>query len=412
MANGGIGYPQRIGMTPHTDNLHIEASATGVVAHAGVDAPRVLGEIHGPADGPCLICVAGIHGNEPSGVHALQRVFARLEQDPTGLTGHFAGFAGNRQALRKGVRYVHEDMNRAWQPDRLVALRMRDADNLVAEEREMLELDHEVEQRLRPGACVIDLHSTSGPGRPFVTMDDTLRNRAFTEPLPVPRVLGLEEELAGTFTGHLIAHRRMPAVGFESGSHYAPSSVEHAEAAIWICLEASGVLEQGVREEPVLSRRLLIEQSGGLAAVVEVRHRHAVDPNGFFEMKPGYKSFQAIRRGEPLADELGMPVLSPFNALMLMPRYQGQGDDGFFLVRPVNTLWLSASSLLRRLRASRWVHYLPGVRKAPDRPGSFLVDRTRARWLVPQIFHLLGFRKEPATGDMTIMTPRDGSRIA
>ena len=35
---------------------------------------RVLGRVRGARSGPTLLCVGGMHGNEPAGVYALQSV--------------------------------------------------------------------------------------------------------------------------------------------------------------------------------------------------------------------------------------------------------------------------------------------------------------------------------------------------
>ena len=75
-------------------------------------------------------------------------------------------------------------------------------------------------------AAVFDLHSTSGGGPPFVTMDDTLANRALAFHIPAPHVLGLEEELAGTMLSYWI-QRGIPAIGFEAGQHADPTSAEN-----------------------------------------------------------------------------------------------------------------------------------------------------------------------------------------
>ncbi len=382
------------------------------------EVPRLLGDLRGNSQtqghgsGPCptLVCVAGLHGNERSGVLALQRILATLGEDDSGLVGRLVGFSGNRAALRQDVRHIAEDMNRVWRPENIESVCASDPAELSPEALELRELHAELSRVLPQADCLLDLHSTSGPGSPFVVMDDTLRNRAFAGRLPVPRVLGLEEELAGTLTGYVISKYPIPAIAFEGGQHQEPSSVEHAAAAIWIAMETAGILARDSRPEPRQARALLAQVNGGIASVVEVRHRHEVRPEAEFQMEPGFSSFQRISRGDLLALDRQGPVTAPVSALMLMPRYQGLGSDGFFLVRPVHPIWLAASAWLRQLQAMRWVHLLPGVRRHPSRQGSFLVDRQRARWFVRQIFHLLGFRREPETGPETVLTPRDSSR--
>ena len=77
-----------------------------------------------------------------------------------------------------------------------------------------------------------------------------------------------------------------------------------------------------------------------------------------------------------------------------MPLYQGQGEDGFFLVRAVRRSWLGFSAWLRGTPIERLLHWLPGVSRHPQDVGGFLVDQHRARWLALQLFHLLGYTRK------------------
>jgi hypothetical protein len=76
-----------------------------------------------------------------------------------------------------------------------------------------------------------------------------------------------------------------------------------------------------------------------------------------------------------------------------MPLYQPLGDDGFFLAVPVPRFWFELSATLRRLRLDRYFALLPGIRRFGDRPDTFLVSRRIARLFVPELFHLLGYKR-------------------
>jgi len=140
---------------------------------------------------------------------------------------------------------------------------------------------------------------------------------------------------------------------------------------------------------------------------VEVRYRHGITAEDHFRMAPGFITFERVDEGQAVAVDREGEVRTPQPGLLLMPLYQNQGDDGFFIVRPVARLWLQLSSLLRRLRLERGLSLLPGVRRHPELPGSFLVDRRVARLAALDLFHLLGFRRRgPATGRYLVMTRR------
>jgi len=371
--------------------------------------PRILGDL-GPRDsGPVFICFCVVHGNEPAGLLAIQRLVARLQSTGVELAGRFVGVIGNAQAYAAGKRFLEIDLNRAFQPERLERLRRDGAEPLCPEEAELVALDELLReaQSLAAGRPVflLDLHSTSGGGAPFSVLDDTLKNRAFAFHIPVPHVLGLEEELVGTVTSQ--ANRMgLVAMAFEAGQHDDPESIDRAEAAILIALEASGVLPPGQLDAKG-ARQLLASATSGLPRVVEVRRRHALAQGHQFRMEPGFHNFDAIRRGQLLATDGGEPVAADRNARLLMPLYQGQGDDGFFIVHDVKPIWLELSAWLRGLPLHGLLHWLPGVRRHSQRPETLIVDKHRARWLALQVFHLLGYRRRRGKNRTLVMTRRD-----
>ncbi len=399
---------------------HAAGRASGatdpVVAKGGLEVPRILGSVAGPEPGPTLIVVGGLHGNEPAGVKALLRVLPRLVADPTGIAhGRVVGLSGNRKALAAKRRYLVHDLNRYWLPERVEKLRAagtssgEDGAPLDGEDEELIHLDREILRLIDEAdgkVYLLDIHTTSGPKLPFATLDDSLRNRPFAFAFPVPVVLGLEEELAGTLSIHVETLGVITA-GFESGMHDAPDSVDRAEAAIWIALEASGVLEAGSRPEVAAARHRLAEECSGLPEVVEVRYRHAITPADGFRMDAGYVNFQPIAVAERLGRNHLEPITSPLPGLMLMPLYQEQGADGFFVVQPVRRLWLETSAVVRRWRLERTLHLLPGVKPHPEIEGSFIVDRRYARWLALQLFHLLGFSRRSEAGRFLVMARRN-----
>jgi succinylglutamate desuccinylase len=346
------------------------------------------------ADGPWLICVAGIHGNEPSGLSALERVFAAIEASGERLAGGFVAFAGNLGALAAGRRYLDRDLNRLWSAEALERLRAGVPAG-CAEERELDELHDELASALaeaRGRVHLLDLHSTSGRGPAFAVLDDALPNRRFALELPVPLVLGLEEELVGTMVFHWTA-RGVRCVAFEGGQHDDPASVDRSEAAVWIALDATGILPPALRGRAEAGRRLLRSGRNGTPQLVEVVYRHRIAPADRFRMAPGFASFDAVEAGQPLATDARGTVAAPRRGRLLMPLYQPQGEDGFFVAVPVGRIGFELSALLRRLRIDRVLPHLPGVSRHPRERDTLVVNRLIARWAVREVFRLLGYQR-------------------
>jgi succinylglutamate desuccinylase len=191
------------------------------------------------------------------------------------------------------------------------------------------------------------------------------------------------------------------AIAFEGGQHIDPTSVDHLEAAIWVALGESKVVEDEAMVSA--SRSVLRDAARGAPRIVEIVSRHAIHKDDRFEMRRGFANFTRVDRGDVLASDRHGPILSPGSYLLLFPLYQKLGDDGFFLARPVNPIWLAISRLLRRSGVARLVPLLPGIAHHPRRRDTLVVDRRVARFWVREIFHLLGYRLEAVRGKRWIM---------
>lgn len=368
---------------------------------------RAIGVYTTGLPGPTVVALGGIHGNEPAGARAIEAVLGLLHARRLPLRGHLVGLRGNLGALAAGRRYIERDLNRRWSAAEVERL-LRAPGEPRAEDREQRALLAHFLPWLRAARAPIvflDLHSTSGPGAPFTCMADVLRNRPVAMALPVPLILGIEELLDGSLLGYAceLGHA---AVAVEGGQNDDPRTEHHHRAALWLALVAAGALARRDLADHDEQARTLHAAARGLPAVVEIRYRHAVAEDDEFEMLPGFANFTPLRRGQEVARDRRGPVRAPEDGVMLMPRYQAQGDDGFFLARPVSRAWLALSALLRRGRVDRLVPLLPGVRPHPQFADHFVADARVARYQVRNVFHLFGYRHVRQAGEQWVFSRR------
>jgi succinylglutamate desuccinylase len=371
--------------------------------------PRILGRYQGQETGPLVLCVGGIHGNEPSGVKALQRVFETLDRTQPQMCGTLVGLSGNIRALEVGARFIDRDLNRAWKPTRMERLdELPDTCAETLEQRELLAAVREAVQGQTGPFYFLDLHTSSAEGEPFACIGDTIRNRRFARSFPVPVILGLEEQLEGALLEHL-NNAGMITMGFEAGQHDAASSVDHHEAAIWRCLIGARCIKEKDSPQAQDAAKLLDKSRNGLPQWLGVRYRHAISAEDGFRMRPGYRNFRSLKPGEIVADDQESGgIQANYKSRILLPLYQGKGNDGFFLALDIHPAWLVASRWMRRLRLDRVIHFLPGVRRIRGGHGqeALHVDRRVARWFLVEVFHLLGFRKRRIHGEHFLVERR------
>ncbi len=367
---------------------------------------RVLADVSGPEPGRTLVIFGGIHGNEPAGIHAIREVLKELDAFGVLKRGRVVAMVGNRRALASGERYLDRDLNRGWTPDALCALFAdphSDTSAEAEEQRSILAHLQPILEDSRDPVVFLDLHTTSGHGPPFVAMSDTLRNRAVAQALPIPLILGLEEVIRGSMLGFFsdLGHC---GVAVEGGAHDDPESAARHIAAIRLVLEKVGLVDADWNRQR--DRQRLADAAAGLPSVVEILYRHVLRENEPFHMKPGYKNFQPIRRGEILAEGENGPIRSPYEGLILMPRYQGLGEDGFFICREVHPRWMNLSAWIRRARLDVLAPRLPGVKRHDDLSGH-LVTRSDAFFgQTVNLLHLFGYRRRGRIGSLEVFGRR------
>lgn len=355
---------------------------------------RVLGRIDHGRPGPTFLVQGGIHGNEPAGIEALRRVLRELEERQVEIHGQVVACCGNLGALRQARRFLSRDLNRSWLRPAVDALLARspehDADEDI-EQRALLQLYADCERERRGALVFIDLHTSSAEGPPFTCMADTLPNRRIADAIPVPMILGLEECIDGAVM-EWFNERGQIGIAVEGGRHTDESTVDNLESAVWLAMAACGVIAVSDAQAP-FHRERLTRASRGVPHLVEIRYRHAITAEHRYQMVPGYVSFQPVARDDLLGQQADGPVRASEDGMVLLPLYQGQGEDGFFLGRRVPRFWFALSAILRRLRLSGLVALLPGVQRDPSDPHRLLVDPRVARYLVVQVFHLFGYRR-------------------
>ena len=197
---------------------------------------REIGRRTGSKSGNTLVVIAGVHGNEPAGIHAARRVFRLLEaSDEIELHGEFVAFAGNLGALRRNRRFHDRDLNRVWH-DRAPGV----SDTEAGERAELAAVIEAARTRRRGSAFLADLHTSSAPGIPFVVFGDTPAQRAFASALPIPILVGMEELIDGALSQYW-TREGFTTLAVEGGQHVSDQAVDSLEGVIWLALCLSGV---------------------------------------------------------------------------------------------------------------------------------------------------------------------------
>jgi succinylglutamate desuccinylase len=299
---------------------------------------RIIGELGGKEKGPLIILIGGLHGNELTGIKAIERVFKKIKDDKLEIHGKIIGLKGNKKAIEKKERYIDYDLNRCWTAEHIQHL--SDSHFVFAEDEEVLELNNvfeglssfEATQRV----CV-DLHTTSSDNGNFIVVPEVTSDDAVIEALKLPLILDLEKHIKGTLLKYL-TRKGYLAFAFEGGLIGSEVAIELHTAGIWEILLASGAVSperiNGIMQIGTLLQTFAAE----LPHKLRVRHHYWITEEDNFHMKPGYLNFQKVKAGEVIAEDRNGPIQIPMDGLIFMPLYQRSGNDGFFVVEEIDPL--------------------------------------------------------------------------
>ena len=291
---------------------------------------RTLDVLRGDADGPSLVIVAGIHGNEPAGIEAAQQVLHTLRARAVPVRGELTVLCGNVRALRQQQRFMQRDLNRVWTAAGTQRVLSSSIESLEHEDLEHRELHDEITAaaaRARGSLFLADCHTSSAAGVPFILYGGSEAQREFVSAFPIPVISGIVEQVDGVLSEYA---RGLGFTTFsvEGGQHDAVEARTALRCIIWLCLHKAGLIDEV--DEVTAARELLQAMRQDLPRTVEVISRHAITPDDAFVMELGFRNVDRIKKGQLLAHDKRGEVRAEHDGVVVLPLYQKLGSDGFF----------------------------------------------------------------------------------
>jgi predicted deacylase len=228
---------------------------------------------------PNLAVVGGIHGDEPCGPAALRTL---RDHDPA-VERPVRCIVANEEALAENVRYIDEDLNRAFPGD-------PDADS--HERRLAAKLVDTLD-----GALTLALHSTQSHSTPFAIVTEvTPEMRRICARLPIEALID-----AGEFVeGRLLT--AVPTIEVECGLQGSTAAGAQASWVVEAFLGATGALKAAppAREVPIYRLEQRIPKAEAQSYAVEVENLTRV---------PAGEAYARVGDSTVVAEDSFYPVL-------------------------------------------------------------------------------------------------------
>jgi succinylglutamate desuccinylase len=291
----------------------------------------------GEIGSPLMVLMGSIHGDEHAGSGAIEM----LNQSKINFltcSATILGLRGNIRASRLNQRFICKDLNRLWSKDVIQDVRSKQLDDLEDEYAELhvlLSIIHSIIEQVQPSKIYyLDMHTTSSDGSIFCIVPEDTTSKKFAHNLSLPIVFDMLKNMDDT-TLHYFNDKNLGiptiALAFEGGHHKDPFSVYRCFAAIMRFFKFSccfGTVDLTNNDYD----HMLDNYYEKMPHETYVKYRYPIEDSRFWEMRPGFKHFSKIHKGEILARYNRQHITAQMDGYILMPLYQKQGSDGFFIV--------------------------------------------------------------------------------
>ena len=252
------------------------------------------------ARGPRVVLFGGVHGDELSGVHAIEKLFFDLFVGARTLRqGSLTLVRGNEQALAAERRYLKHNLNRLFREDYGPEIDRASYEFYRAQELKIL---------LQNCDFFLDLHSAPIAQEPFMVAEQAAVD--FFSKLGIPRIMtGWSKFSSGAIGGdaenYANAHGAKSAT-LESGSHFEKRSNDVAYQSIVSLLSLLGMIA-GTEQTAALPLEIVDVYAVVTKEADDFRYAGKVD------------NFQFIEKGKSFGFQSGRAITVSEDSYLLIP---------------------------------------------------------------------------------------------
>ncbi|HEU0080451.1 MAG TPA: succinylglutamate desuccinylase/aspartoacylase family protein [Candidatus Paceibacterota bacterium] len=266
-----------------------------------------LTTFHGSEPGKTVAIMAGVHGDEPCGLRALEA----LAKDLIVKRGTVHFLIGNPEAIKLNRRQFEWNLNRAFRPDIV-------ENSLTSYQRKSYERKRalEIMEVLKECDALLDIHSSmSIESTPFIICEKSAFPIARRLPFSILS-FGWDEIEPGGTDYFMSAHGKI-GICIECGCHLDSSAPAIAEKSARTFLTLMGSIDGDI--PPVTKKRLI--------DAYRVYH-----PSGDFVPAKEFADFAPLSTGELIGMDGRIPIYAGKDEVIIFCRKCNKPDDEAFIL--------------------------------------------------------------------------------
>ena len=271
-------------------------------------------------DGPTVTIFGALHGNEPCGPQAIQKITEKFENKKlTLLRGRIILVPiSNPLAYQKNKRYIDEDLNRIFRKTTRPKTYEQELANILCGLIDATDV-------------FVDVHSTGAKGPPTVFLDfPTHSNTALAKSTGIhlaivgwPKLYENDKRLISYDTTVYAHDKKKDGILVECGQHADPNAPNVAEQVIIHVLKQYQMIPHGKNYHAAQPQKL---KKIKMTELFIKEHK-----NDSFSRR--WKHLEAVKKGQVIAKRnSGELIRAPNDRVMMLPKYSPPiGKEWFYL---------------------------------------------------------------------------------
>ena len=294
---------------------------------------RILGNYHIGKSKKTILFICGVHGNELSGKIALTNIFKYLKENSIEINGNIIGLQANMEAIKQKERFIDYDLNRIWKKKyfQLAIKNNQKKSELYELKKTHSIIETIIEKKKKNNITIVDLHNTSSQDGLFTIVSNENEEKIASY-VEIPCITKLFSKVKGSLVQYYNS-KGITSLVFEGGAINDPVSIFNHENGIYKILQKMKFIKENDIPINIIKEREQIKIiHKNKFSKHEVKYIHKIKNEDKFIMMNNITNFKNVNKNDIIGKDVNGEVRAPIKGKILMPLYQSQGSEGFYII--------------------------------------------------------------------------------
>ena len=249
------------------------------------------------------------------------------------INGNIIGLQANMEAIKQKERFIDYDLNRIWQKKYFqLAIKNNQKNSELYELKKTHSIiETIIEKKKKNNITIVDLHNTSSQDGLFTIVSNENEEKIASY-VEIPCITKLFSKVKGSLVQYYNS-KGITSLVFEGGAINDPVSIFNHENGIYKILQKMKFIKENDIPINIIKEREQIKIiHKNKFSKHEVKYIHKIKNEDKFIMMNNITNFKNVNKNDIIGKDVNGEVRAPIKGKILMPLYQSQGSEGFYII--------------------------------------------------------------------------------